>query len=93
MSQFISSLSCQEHTFDAALVERSDIDIESSADSGDILDIIRLVRHDRAASAREQYICNIIDRNVICDVVYQGYIASDIVDTFSQHFFPPYLFK
>ena len=43
MSEFIGSLSCAVHSLDAALVERTDVDVESSADSCDVFNVFRLI--------------------------------------------------
>ncbi len=59
------------HAVDARSVQRSDVDVQTAADGGDILDILRFIGHDRACAACQQNIGDIVYRNVICDVVYE----------------------
>ena len=85
MSQFIRFFAGKEHPFDASLVQRSDVDVQSAADCCDIFDIIRLITHDRAAAAGEQYVCHVIHCDIVRDVVHKWHIVSYIRDAFSKH--------
>ena len=69
------------HAVDARSVQRSDVDVQTAADGGDILDILRFIGHDRACAACQQNIGDIVYCNVICDVVYERGCFSDIVKT------------
>ena len=78
MSELIGAVSCNRHSFDASFVERSDVYVQSAAYRRDVSDIVRLVRHYRAAAAREQDIGYIVHSYIICDIVYQRHAVSYI---------------
>ena len=82
---FVAERSCfctgTVHAVDARSVQRSDVDVQTAADGGDILDILRFIGHDWACAACQQNIGDIVYRNVICDVVYERGCFSDIVKT------------
>ena len=86
MIQFIRFPSCTEHTFNTALCQRADIDIQTAADGCDIFHIFRLRRHNRAAAAGQQYISYIIDCYIIRDIMNKRNILSHILNTISKHF-------
>ena len=85
MSQLIGSFARQVHSFNTGFVQRSDVDVQTAADTGDILHVLGLIRHDRASAAGEQDIGDVVDSHIIGDVMNKRYIFSDIIKTFSQH--------
>ena len=89
MSEFIGSPSCAIHSFYAALVESTDIDIKPTANSRDVFHILRLIRHDRTSPACEQHVCNIIYSYIVCDIMDQRHVLSYVFHIFSKHFRPP----
>ena len=85
MTELISSFAGAVHSLDAAFIECSDVYIQSAADSCDIFDILRLVRHYRASATREKHVSYIIYRYIVCDVVDQWHIHSYVLNTISKH--------
>ena len=75
------------HAPDTALIQGADIDIQSSADGSDILDVLRLIRHDRASPARKDHVRHIIDSHIIGDIVYQRRFFPHSIKIFSKHLF------
>ena len=91
MAQFIGLMASHEHAFYSSFIQCADINIQSAADGSNILNILRLIGHDRASPAGKQHICDIIDRHIIGNIMYQRHRLSYIVQTLSQHFlFPPF---
>ena len=63
--------------------------IQGAADGSDIHHILRLVGHDWAAAASQEYIGHIVDGDIVGDVMYQRYVFSYIFTTGFQHVFAP----
>ena len=85
--QFLRLFSRKMHAPDTALIQGADIDIQSSADGSDILDVLRLIRHDRASPARKDHVRHVIDSHVIGDIVYQRSLLPHSIKIFSKHLF------
>ena len=64
MTQFIGFLSCLQHGFDTGLMQGSDVDIQGAADGSDIHHILRLIGHDWAAAASQEYIGHVVDGDI-----------------------------
>ena len=85
MAQLVRLFAGAEHSLDAALVQRADVDVQAAADGTDVLDILRLIGHDGAAAAGQQNVGHIIDGDIVCDIVDQRHAFTHIFDAGTQH--------
>ena len=74
-----------EHPLDAPLVQGADVDVQTAADGGDVLHVLRLVGHNGTAAAGQQNVGHIVDGDIIGDVVDQRHGFAHVVQADSQH--------
>ena len=87
MAQFIGPLSGGEHGRDGALVQGSNVDVQSTADSGDLHGILWVIRHNGRAAAGQQHIGAVVHGNIVGDVVDQRGFLADILKNLIIHGF------
>ena len=85
MAEGIRLCARAEHALDAALVQRADVDVQAAADRRDVLDVLRLIGHDRAAAAGQQNVGHVVDRDIVRDIVHQRHSVAHIFKTGTQH--------
>jgi hydroxyethylthiazole kinase len=85
MAEGICLCARAEHALDAALVQRADVDVQAAADRRDVLDVLRLIGHDRAAAAGKQNVGHVVDRDIVRDIVHQRHSVAHIFKTGTQH--------
>ena len=87
MAQLIGPLPGGEHGRDGALVQGSNVDVQSTADGGDLHGILRVVRHNGRAAAGQQHIGAVVHGDIVGDVVDQGGFLADILKNRFKHGF------
>ena len=83
--QRVRALARKEHRLDRALVERTDVDVQSTADRRDFLDLALVVRHDGRRAAGQHDVGAVVHRDIVRDVVDEGALASHVFEHFLKH--------
>ena len=83
--QRVRALARKEHRLDRALVERTDVDVQSTADRRDFLDLALVVRHDGRRTAGQHDVGAVVHRDIVRDVVDEGALASHVFEHFLKH--------
>ena len=81
----VRALARKKHRLDRALVERADIDVQSTADRRDLLDLALVVRHDGRRAAGQHDVGAVVHRDIVRDVVDEGALASHVFEHFLKH--------
>ncbi len=71
MVQLVCPFPRREHGGMVLRVERADVDVQATADGGDLLHFVQIVRHDGGAAAGQQNVGHVVDGDIIGDVVDQ----------------------
>ena len=77
------------HSLNAPLIQSTDVDVQPAANGSDVLHILRLIGHDRAAAAGQQDVGHIVHRYIVGDVVNQRRGLPHTIKTVSQHKITP----
>ena len=81
----VRALARKEHRLDRALVERADVDVQSTADRRDLLDLALVVRHDGRRAAGQHDVGAVVHRDIVRDVVDERALASHVFEHFLKH--------
>ena len=71
MTELARAPACDAHGLYRLAVEVAYVDVEATADGGDVLDVLGLVGHDGTPAAGEHRICDVVDGDVVGDVMHE----------------------
>ena len=87
MSQFSGAFARHVHGFNAAVVQRANVDVQTAANAGDVRHVFRLIGHDGASAAGQKDVGNVVDSYVVGDVVHKWHRCANALETNSKHDF------
>lgn len=85
MSQFIGFLSRSNHSRNRPLIQRSDVDIQSAADGGDVFHFLQVICHDGRSTTAQQHVGAVVDGDIVGDVVNQRMPGPYVFQNFFEH--------
>ena len=74
------TLSRREHARDGTRIECADVEAEPCAECGDLLHLLRIVRHDGACPDGKQDVRNVVDGDVVGDAMDERGCRADLVE-------------
>ena len=80
MSESAGTFARRNHARDGTRVECADVEAESRAEGGDLLHLLRIVRHDGTRTNGEQDVCNVVDGDIVGDAVDERGCRADLVE-------------
>ena len=85
MTELLGASTGKRHSADGLGVERADVDVERTANGGDVLHVVGFVAHDGRAAARDDNVGHIVDGHIVRDAVNQGYRLTNCFESLCEH--------